>query len=94
MDRQNAIRKTLACLALAAPKSGATEAERSTAKEMAAKLMLAHRIRPEEVRAAAPERFRPAPTPPEDVTIVVNMGGMWGGGFRFHFNGSTTTGGW
>lgn len=110
-SREDAIRKVLACLALAAPKSGATEPERATAKLMAEKLMLEHSIQAEDVRASAPERFRPQPPedvrPPENVTIVVNLGGVFfQGRFRHNFaqgfsvfegaefSGSNTTGGW
>jgi len=42
MDRENVDRKIRACLALAAPGSGATPAERATAAAMADKLRKQH----------------------------------------------------
>ena len=95
MTRENAKRKIVSCLNLAAPKSGATDGERETAKAMAAKLMLQHGIEAAELRGPAPERR--APPPPQDyggVVIVVNLGGFQYGfqGFsaRSDFDNTTT----
>lgn len=96
--RADVVRKVQACLALAAPTSGAPGPERATARAMADKLMAAHDLRESDIPQREVERRPPPPPPPpafDGVILVVNVGGFGFDAFS-NFGGinstSTTTG--
>lgn len=100
--RERAIRRIRSLLEVAKATSGATPAERETARSLALKLMSAHGLRESEIPLRAVERPLPPPPPPVQpfVTIIVfgaggfgfsnqnpvNNGWAWNGG-----NGATNT---
>lgn len=94
-DRANAVRKIQSLLALAAPKSGATPAERDNAAALAEKMMSDHGLCSEDIPARVIERAQQAPsrTPRYRQAFVVRVHVVSSFGFGSTINATTSTAG-